>query len=142
MNIIIQSTDMQAVVERLLWIVTACNRHSQQSLEWHPASCHNPQQSFDHCLHVCWHLRYRSCTSWSRTIVRDTTTRFASRTKNAETFTWLSLCEVILKYTTITDLFFWCHSHRALGGIKKPDNNCQTTMLVTINLFIFFRPTQ
>ena len=35
------STDMQAVVERLLY------------LEWHPASYHDPQQSFAHCLHVC-----------------------------------------------------------------------------------------
>ena len=33
----------------------------KQSLEWHPASNHDPHQSFDHCLHVCWHRRHRPC---------------------------------------------------------------------------------
>ena len=53
------STDVQAVVERLLsleWHSAKCPSNgipqAKQSLEWDPASCHDPQQSFEHCLHV------------------------------------------------------------------------------------------
>ena len=45
---------------------------------------------------------------------------------SAETFTHVSLCGAILKYTTITNFFLRCHSHRAsIGWIKqKSDSNC------------------
>ena len=36
------------------WELARC--HSRDCFEWHPASCHNPQQLFNHCLYVCWHL--------------------------------------------------------------------------------------
>ena len=39
--------------------------------------------------------------------------------RSAETFTRLSLCGAILKYTTITNIFLRCHSHRISGGLSK-----------------------
>ena len=39
--------------------------------------------------------------------------------KCAKMFTRLSLCGVILKYTTITNLFLLFHSNRALGELNK-----------------------
>ena len=39
--------------------------------------------------------------------------------RSAETFTRLSLCGAILKYTTITKFFLRCHSHRAPGGLNE-----------------------
>ena len=40
--------------------------NSRDCFEGHSASCHDLQQSFDPCLHVCWHLRHRPCASWLR----------------------------------------------------------------------------
>ena len=67
------STDVRAVVERLLWVVTVCEMPFEELLRLRDAirgtACGMPfegQQYFDHCLHVCWHLRHRPCTSWSR----------------------------------------------------------------------------
>ena len=40
-------------------------------------------------------------------------------TRSVESFTRLYLCWVILKYTTMTNLFLRCHSHRASGGLSK-----------------------
>ena len=62
----------------------------KQSLEEHPASCNDPQQSFDHY-----------------------------RRRSAETCTRFSLCGVILIYTKIKNLFLRCQSHRASAGLSK-----------------------
>ena len=38
--------------------------------------------------------------------------------RSAETFTRLSPCGAILRYTIITNFFLRCHSHRASGGLN------------------------
>ena len=61
-------------------------------------------------------------------------THFASRTKkrrSAGTFTRLSLCGAILKYTTITNLFLRCHSHRESHGLNK-------NRIITAFYFFYF----
>ena len=116
------STDLQTVIERLLWIVT-----------------------------VFRPLPARLLTSWSssmrvlfaQTIVRNTPTRFATSLtlcparRSADTFIQLSVCRAILKYTTITNLFLRCHSNRASSGL-----NCHSTRNVTKSFAHFFRPTR
>ena len=71
------------------------------------------QQSFDHSLHVYWHLRHRSWASWSRMRLCETSRQglrahslCVPHKKSAETCTWLSLCWAVLKCTAITNLFF------------------------------------
>ena len=103
------STDVQTVVETLLFWGTACGMPCEG------------QQSLDHCLHVCWQLRYRLCA-----------------------FTRLSLCGTILKYTTIINLFIQCHSYRESDELNKSriDTNCQTTRIVSKDFDQFFRPAR
>ena len=104
------STDVQAGVEKLLWMRRM-------------ASCKLSRlTSFDHCLHVFWHLRHYPCASRSRCARR---TRFATlfslcpARRSACTFTLLFLWRTILKYTAITNLFLRCHGHRASVGVNK-----------------------
>ena len=79
----------------LLFISKLCRRETivwkKPFLEWHPANCHDSQQSFDHCLYVCWHLRHRLCASRSRTRLCATDkvcdlTHFVSRTNKCRNF--------------------------------------------------------
>ena len=99
--------------------------HPKQSFEWHSASSHDPQQSFDHCLQVCWRLCHRPCASWLRRRLCEIDkcydlTHFVRRTKKCRHFhSIVSLCGAILKYKTITYFFLRCHSHRASGELNK-----------------------
>ena len=82
----------------------------KQTLEWHPESCHDQQQSFDQYLHVHWPLCLRPCSSWSRRRLRKTPWQglrphsFCTARWSEETFTSLGLYGVFLNYTTITNL--------------------------------------
>ena len=90
-------------------------------------SCHNPQQSFDHCLHVCWYLRHRPCASWSgRRLCKTPQEGLRPRSLCVphEEVQKLSLdCLSVEPFwsTQQQQIFFLrCHSYRASGGLNKP----------------------
>ena len=132
------STDVPAVVERLLSIVTACGMPFEELIRLQDAirvtvslaGCHSTdslqdtfegQQSFDTActfvdtfaiVHVFLHRvdRYARPTRFATSL-----TLCPAR----KSFILLSLCGVILKYATITNLFLRYHYHRASGGLNK-----------------------
>ena len=105
------------------------------------------QQSFDHYLHACWHIRHRSFASWSRRRLCEfaTSLTWCPARRSAETFNRLSLCGDILKYTTITNLFFddaVTEIQRIVWVKQMPDNNCRTTRIETKYFVQFLRSTR
>ena len=116
---------MSLVVEKLLLIVIAC----EMPFEW--------QQSFCHYLHVCWHLRHRSCASWLRRRLCETDkvcnlTQFFSRTKKCRKFHSIVSLPSHFKIHNKNKPFSSMSQSQSIEWIKqKPDNNCQATRIIT-----------
>ena len=55
----------------------------------------------------------------NKTIEPATTLKTGPARRSAENFTRLSLYGVILKYTTVRNPFFQCHSYRASDELNK-----------------------
>ena len=115
---------LQAVVERLLRIMTAFGMPFER------------QQSFDHCLHVCWHLRHCPCPFWTRRRLCKTNKicdliHFVFRTKKCGHFH--SIISLQSSFEIHNNKPFSSISQsRSIEWVKqKLDNNCQTTRIVT-----------
>ena len=145
------STDVQAVIKRLFWIVTACMVRFEGLLRLRNAirgtACGMPfkrQQSFDHCPHVCWHLRHRPCASWSRSRLCEIDkvcdlTHFVSRTKKCINFQSIVSLWSHFEIHTNNKHFSSMSQSQTITWIKqKPDDNCQTTRIVSKSFVQFF----
>ena len=109
------------------------------------------QQSFDHYLQICWHLRHHPCPSWSRRRLCETP-RQGLRPH--------SLCvphedvQKLSRYCASAGPFLIHNNNKlfsfkfmsrsqSVGWVKqKPDNKFQTTRIVAKRFVSIFRPTR
>ena len=89
------------------------------------------QQSFDHCLHICWHLCHCPYASWLRKQLCETDwvydlTHFVSRMRKCRNFHWIISLRSHFEIYNNNKSFSSMLQPQRIGWIKqKPDNNCQ-----------------